>query len=246
MVIVPADTLGTTDWTATPALVCTVACPTLAGAIPPGTETTAVVLPARIFTLPARAAGGHWTDKWNPSEVSVPARSVVWTKTASGLPARPASLIVPGSDEPPKVLSPMVPTNPHAVMSRGKATWYWPVFNKVLVVPGQPARARLPSAFTTAYKARHRDAEVTFFGAWTTGPGGCGLPWLVAAAMPVPASVSTVATPAPSKMWPALDRRMHPPNPNSYARITPALPSHHVTGRCEGRMRPSISAKGAA
>jgi hypothetical protein len=123
----------------------------------------------------------------------------VWTKTASGLPARPTTVAIPAGDEPPKVLSPTVPTNPHALMSRGKLTWYSPVFNNVLVVPGQPARARLASEFTTANKARHNDAELTFCGAWTTGPGGCGLPWLVAAAMPVPASVSTLATPAPSK-----------------------------------------------
>ena len=76
--ILPAETFGTTDCTATPALVCAVASPTLAEEIPPGTETTAVVLPARIFTLPARAAGGHWTDKWNPSEVSVPVTLAVW------------------------------------------------------------------------------------------------------------------------------------------------------------------------
>src|SRR6266568_325205 len=114
MVIVPAETLGTTDWTATPALVCTVASPTLAEAIPPGTETTAVVLPARIFTLPARCAGGHWTDRWNPSEVSVPAELS---------PARPASVIIDAGTEPPKLLSPTVATNPHAEMSRGKLTW---------------------------------------------------------------------------------------------------------------------------
>src|SRR6266568_9596470 len=123
MVIVPAETLGTTDWTATPALVCTVASPTLAEAIPPGTETTAVVLPARIFTLPARCAGGHWTDRWNPSEVSVPAELNVWTKTAELSPARPASVIIDAGTEPPKLLSPTVATNPHAEMSRGKLTW---------------------------------------------------------------------------------------------------------------------------
>src|SRR5262249_49044497 len=54
MGIVPAGTFGTTDWTATPALVCTVASPTLAEEIPPGTETTAVVLPARILRLVRR------------------------------------------------------------------------------------------------------------------------------------------------------------------------------------------------
>src|SRR5215467_10760738 len=202
MVLVPAETFGTTDWTATPALVCTVASPTLAEAIPPGTETIAVVLPARIFTLPLRCAGGHCTDRRHPSDLRAP-----------------------------------VATNPHAVMSRGKLTWYWPVFSNVLAVPGQPARARVPSEFTTAYKARHKDAEVTLCGAWTTGPGGCGLPWLVAAAMPVPASVSTVATPAPSKMWPALDRRMCPPAPNNCARIISASASHHVTGWCDSDAR---------
>jgi len=92
------------------------------------------------------------------------------------LPARPEWVIIPTGDEPPNVLSPTVPTNPHAEMSRGKLTWYSPVFNKVLVVPGQPARARLPSEFTTANKARHKDAELTFCAAWTTGPGGCGPP----------------------------------------------------------------------
>src|SRR5262252_4626566 len=126
MAIVPAETFGTTDWTATPALVCAVASPTLAEEIPPGTETTAVVLPARIFTLPVRCAGGHWTDKWDPSEVSVPEALNVSTKTASGLPARLAKLTIPAGDEPPKLLSPTVPTNPHALMSRGKLTWYWP------------------------------------------------------------------------------------------------------------------------
>lgn len=77
MMIVPAETFGTTDWTETPALVCAMASPTLAEEIPPGTETTAVVLPARILTLPLRCAGGHWTDKWNPSEVSDPVGSDV-------------------------------------------------------------------------------------------------------------------------------------------------------------------------
>ena len=120
--MVPFETFGTTDWTATPALVCTVASPTLAEAIPPGTETTAVVLPARIFTVPVRCAGGHWTDKWNPSEVRVPVTLDVWMKTASGLPARPAKAIIPAGDEPPNVLSPRVPTNPQALMSRGKTT----------------------------------------------------------------------------------------------------------------------------
>src|SRR5262249_34460984 len=175
-------------------------------------------------------------DKWNPSEVSVPVASDVWMKSASGLPAHPTTVIIPCGDVPPKVLSPTVPTNPYAVMSRGKLTWYWPAFNNTLAVPGQPARARLPWEFTTANKARHRDAELTFCGAWTAGPGGCGLPWLVAAAMLVPASVSTVATPAPSKMWPALARRMYPPAPNNYARINSGLPGHHVSGWCEGRV----------
>ena len=70
MVIVPFETFGTTDWTVTPTLVYAVASPARAEAIPPGTETIAVVLPARIFTLPLRCAGGHWTDRWNLSEVS--------------------------------------------------------------------------------------------------------------------------------------------------------------------------------
>src|SRR5690348_1157395 len=200
MVIVPAATLGTTDWTSTPALVCTMASPTLSEAMPPGTVTIAVVLPARIFTLPLRFGGGHCTYRWKLNGVAVPVALEVWIKTASLLPARPDSVIIPAGDEPPKVLSPMVATNPHVLMSRGKLTPKLPPPNDVLTVPGQPARARVPSAFTTANRARHRDAEVIFGGVRTTGPGGCGPPWLVAAAMPVPVSVSAVATPTPSKM----------------------------------------------
>jgi hypothetical protein len=79
MVIVPFVTFVTTDWTETPVLLWAVASPTLVLAIPPGTETVAVVLPAAIVTFPLRPEGGHWTDKWNPRLVSVPVASDVWT-----------------------------------------------------------------------------------------------------------------------------------------------------------------------